>query len=182
LPRSSGMSSRGSQPSIGSSNSNHVPRPEPGSVSHMSNNSPSSLNGSRGSMGSSNSSRSSGGYSTRASIPRPTGRVLPGGDYSRASSSTYSGGGSYGRWGSDRYSENPRYVTPSRPQWGGNSGSYSNRSYGGSSSRGSYGGGSYSRGGGGGGSYSGGSRGGSSGGGHSGGGASSGGHSSGHRG
>jgi hypothetical protein len=200
LPRSSGMSSRGSQPSMGSSsNSRSVPRPQPGSVSRG-NGSSSEMNSNRGSFGSSSPSRSSGGFSTRASVPRPTGRVLPGGDYSRQSTSPYSGGSygrgsssSYGRSSSGGYSGNPRYVTPSRPQWGGNSGSYSSRadtgSYGrsggysgGGSSRsnGGYSGGGSSRSGGGGG-YSGGGSHGSSGGGHSGG-SSSGGSHSGHRG
>ena len=177
LPGTSGMGHRGSQPSIGSSNSRNVPRPEPGSVTHRSDGSPSSLNSARGSYGSGSSSHSSGGYSTRAGVPRPTGRVLPGGDYSRESSSPYARGGSYGRSGS--YGNNPRYVTPSRPEWGGSSGGYSSRSYGGGYSRGDSSGG-YSRGGGG--AYSGGSRGGSSGGGHSGGGSSGGGHSGGHHG
>lgn len=202
LPRSSGVSSRGSQPGAGGSNSHYVPRPQPGSVSRGGNASAGSMNENRGSFSTSNP-RSSGGYSTRASVPRPTGRVLPGPDYSRQSSSAYSGGRSYGNSGSysggrsygnsasGGYGGNPRYVTPSRPQWGGSSGGYSNRGYGGSSSRGgSYsgggGGGGYSRSGGGGysgGSGGGGPRGGSSGGGgHSGGGSSSSGHSSGHRG
>ena len=191
VPRSSsGMNSRSTEPSMGSSNSHNVPRPTPGSVSRGSNSS-GEMNSSRGSFGSNNSSRSSGGYSTRASVPRPTGRVLPGGDYSRQSTSPYSGGsygrgsiGSSSRSGSGNYGGNPRYVTPSRPQWGGgSSGGNSNRSYGGSSASS----GGYSRGGGnsggsrsGGGGYSGGgARGGSSGGGHSSGGASGGGHSGG---
>jgi hypothetical protein len=198
MPRSSsGVSSRSAQPSMGSSNSHYVPRPTPGSVSRGS--SSSEMNGNRGSFGSSSPSRSSGGYSTRASVPRPTGRVLPGGDYSRQSTSPYSSGRSYGDSGAGRYNENPRYATPSRPQWGGSSGSYSNRSYsgggysrsgsgysgggysGGRSSGGySGGGGGYSRSAGGGYSGGGGHSGGSSGGGgHSSGGSSGGGHSSG---
>lgn len=200
VPRSSAGGSRGSQPSIGSSNSHYVPRPSPGSVSRGS--SSSEMNGNRGSFGSSIPARSSGssaGYSTRASVPRPTGRVLPGGDYSRQSTSPYSDSRSYGNSGAGRYNENPRYATPSRPQWGGgNSGTYANRSYG-SPSRGGYSGGGYSggsrSGGYGGGGYSGGSRsggysgaggysgggsrGGSSAGGHSGGGNSGSGHSGG---
>ncbi len=215
LPRSSGMSSRGNQAGFGSSNSHYVPRPQSGSVVRGSGNAGrgnvqrGNGNVSRGSSysGPSSSYRSSGGYSTRASVPRPTGRVLPGGNYSRESSSSYGGGGSYGRSAGGGYNDNPRYVTPSRPQWGGNSGGYSNRgggydrggSYGGSYNRGGGSSPSYSRGGGysgggggysggshggysgGGGSYGGGSHGGYSGGGHSG--SSSGGHSgSGHRG
>jgi hypothetical protein len=175
--RPSGSSSRASQPSVASSNSRYVPRPQPGSIAHPSNSSPSSINSGRGSYRSASSSHSLGGYPTRASVPRPTGRVLPGGDYSRESSSPYARGGSYSRSGS--YGNNPRYVTPSRPEWGGSSGGYSSRSYGGGYSRGGSSGG-YSRGGGGG--YSGGSRAGSSGGGHSGGSSSGGGHSSGHHG
>jgi hypothetical protein len=196
MPRSSsGVSSRGAQPSMGSSNSRYVPRPTPGTVSRG--NSSSAMNGNRGNFGSS-SPRSSGGYSTRASVPRPTGRVLPGGDYSRQSTSPYSSGRSYGNsGGAGRYNENPRYANPSRPQWGGSSGSYNNRGYtgggysrsGGGYSSGGYsggrsggytsGGGGYSRSGGGGYSGGGGHSGGSSGGGHSSGGGES---HSGHRG
>ena len=116
-----------------------------------------------------------GGYqhqsSPRASVPRPTGRVLPGGDYSGSRSSVYGPSGQSSR------SESPRYSTPSRPQWGGG-GSYDHGSY---SRGGSYGGsssGAYSRGGSSGG-YSGGSRGGYSGGGGGGYSGGGGGHSSG---
>jgi len=159
MPRSSsGTNGRSSQPSMGFSNSHNVPRPTPGSVSRG--NSSSEMNSNGGSFGSNSPSRSSGGYSTRASVPRPTGRVLPGGDYSRQSSSPYSGGRSYGNSGAGRYNENPRYATPSRPQWGGNSGSDGNRSYGSSSRSGGYSGGGYS-----GGGYSGGYSGGANGGG-----------------
>ncbi len=204
-PRSSGSSSRsGNESNTGSWNAHNVPRPTPGSVSRGNSGSNGQDNAGRGGFGSNSPSRSSGQYSTRASVPRPSGRVLPGGDYSRESSSPYAAG-SYGRGSNGSYGRssgsggNPRYVTPSRPQWGGSSGGYNNRSYGGgSASAGSYGrsggysGGGYNRGGGysggsggysrsgGGGGYSGGGgHGGSSGGGHSGGGASGGGHSGG---
>ncbi|MBV9480139.1 MAG: hypothetical protein JO249_05225, partial [Acidobacteria bacterium] len=176
-----------------SSTAHRVPRPEAGSISHSgSNSNRDEATSGRGSLGSSGSSRSPGQDSRRASVPRPSGKVLPGGDYSHESSSPYSGGGSYSRSSSGRYSENPRYGTASRPQSGGNPGAYGNRNYGGSNQRGGYygsggthggtygggGGGGYGRGGG----YGGGSGGVSHGGGGARAGGSGGGAHSGHRG
>jgi FecR protein len=163
LPRSSAANSGGER---SSSSSRYVPRPGAsyGNSGRDSNSGRYSISGRDSASPRTNSPRSYNGgssSSSRASVPRPTGRVLPGGDYS---------GSRYGQGGDSRSSSPSRPQMNSRGSYGGreSSPSYSQGGYSGGSSsgygRGGYSGGSVR------GGYSGGSRGGSYEGGYSGGG------------